>query len=321
MKLRGVVPVMLLPFHDDEGIDEASFRKEIDFAIAGGAAAVCAPGFATEFYKLTDAERYRVAQMLVEQTAGRVPAIVSTGAESVGADGLMVTPPKWCPLGLRELLLFYESVCRSVEIPIMIQDADYTGSGLPATLFVDLAERYPNVQFAKLEIPLPGAKAAEIIRLSEGRLQVLYGLGGVALMDGFGHGAAGVMPGTAMVEVYARVFQLFDAGRQDEARRLFYRVQPYLTFAAQHLELGMQLEKRVLRKRGVFPTERLREPTLHLDEAYQAQMDSLAEEAIAACAAVGAAARAPATGATPRHGTVSGTAYTPIPVLSAAAPR
>ncbi len=296
MKVRGVVPVMMLPLLDDEDIDEVTFRREVDFAIGAGAAAVCAPGFATEFYKLTDPERYRVAQLLVEQTAGRVPAIVSTGAgsvhatvefsryaESLGADCLMVTAPKWCALGLREMTAFYESVCQSVKIPVMIQDADFTGSGLPAKLFVHLAERCPNFQFAKLEIVLPGSKATEIVRLSEGRLQVLYGLGGVALMDGLAHGAVGVMPGAALIEIYARVFQLFDEGRLQEAKALFYRLLPYLIFALQHLELAVHIEKRVLKRRGLFSSDRTREPTLHLDQAYQKQMDELVEEVVQTC--------------------------------------
>jgi len=296
MKLRGVVPVMMLPLLEDEGIDEATFRREVDFAIEAGAAAVCAPGFATEFYKLTDPERYRIARLLVEQAAGRVPAIVSTGAgsvhatadfsryaESVGADCLMVTAPKWCSLGLREMSTFYESICRSVRIPVMIQDADFTGTGLPAKLFVQLSERCPNLEFAKLEIVLPGWKSTEIIQLSEGRLQVLYGLGGVALMDGLAHGAVGVMPGPALIEIYARIFHLFDEGRFKETKTLFYCLQPYLTFALQHLELAVQMEKRVLKRRGLFPSDRVREPTLHLDQEYQIQMDELVEDVVRAC--------------------------------------
>lgn len=296
MKLRGVVPVMLLPLLEDETLDEATFRKQVDFAVEAGAAALCAPGFATETYKLTDPERYRIAQLLVEQAAGRAPTIISTGAgsvhatvefsryaESLGADCLMVTAPRVCSLGLREMSGFYESVCRCVRGPVMIQDADFTGPGLPAKLFVDVSERCPNMQFAKLENVLPGEKAAEIIQLSKGRIQVLYGLGGVALLDGLRHGAVGVMPGSPFVEIYARIFQLFDQGRLAEARTLFYRLQPCLSFASQHLELGIQLGKRALKKRGLFPSDRLREPTLHLDRPYQDQMDQLIEMALSIC--------------------------------------
>ena len=293
MKLNGTVPVMLLPFNNDESIDEASFRKQVDFAINAGAVAVCAPGFATEFYKLSDPERYRVAKVLVEQTAGRVPVFVSTGcgsahatiefsqyAESIGADGLMVVAPKWCALGVRELVTFYEAVCRSVTIPVMLQDADFTGAGLPAKLFVELAERCHNFQFAKLEVLLPGSKCEEIIRLSGGKLQVLYGLGGIAMMDGLAHGATGMMPGAGMVEVYAEIFRRYGTGHVEEARVLHHRLLPYLVFALQHLELAVGIEKRVLCRRGVFPSEQLREPTLHLDDGYQKQMNALVEDVI-----------------------------------------
>ena len=293
MKLNGTVPVMLLPFNDDESIDEASFRKQVDFAINAGAVAVCAPGFATEFYKLSDPERYRVAKALVEQTAGRVPVFVSTGcgsahatiefsqyAESIGADGLMVVAPKWCALGVGELVTFYEAVCRGVTIPVMLQDADFTGAGLPARLFVELAERCHNFAFAKLEVLLPGSKCEEIIRLSGGKLQVLYGLGGVAMMDGLAHGATGMMPGAAVVEVYAEIFRRYGAGQVDAARALHHRLLPYLIFALQHLELALGIEKRVLYRRGIFPSDRRREPTLHLDDEYQKQIEELVDDVI-----------------------------------------
>jgi 2-keto-3-deoxy-L-arabinonate dehydratase len=279
---------MLLPVNADESIDENSFRNQVDFVIETGAVAVCAPAFGTEFYKLSDPERYRVAKIVVEQTAGRVPVFISTGsgsthstiefsryAESIGADGLMVVAPRWCSLGAGELTEFYEAVCRSVSIPVMLQDADFTGAGLPAKLFVDLAERCPNFLFAKLEVVLPGTKCAEIIRASRGKLQVLYGMGGIAILDGLAHGACGMMPGSGLVDVNAEIFRLYDSGDIAGATMLSYRVQPYLAFGLQHLELAIQIDKRVLMRRGVFPSDRMREPTLHLDDAYQNQIEEL----------------------------------------------
>lgn len=293
MKLRGVVPIMLLPFHDDESIDEMTFRKQVDFAIESGANAVCAPAFATEFYKLSDPERYRVAQLLVEQTRKRVPVFISTGsgsvhstvefsryAESIGADGLMVVAPRWCALGVAELTDFYEAVCRSVSLPVMLQDADFTGAGLPAKLFIELAERCPNFLFAKIEVVLPGTKCAEIIRASAGKLQVLYGLGGIWIMDGLAHGACAMMPGSSLVDVNTEIFRRYDAGNIEGARELSYRLQPYLVFALQHLELGIHLDKRVLVRRGVFPSARLRRPTLQLDADYEKQIDELVDYVI-----------------------------------------
>jgi dihydrodipicolinate synthase/N-acetylneuraminate lyase len=285
---------MATPFHADESIDEPSLRKQIDFSIAHGAAAICGPGFGAEFYKLSDPERYRFAEVLVEQARRRVPVIISTGsgsvhstiefskfAERLGADCLMVVPPQRVALPSSEVIHFFSQLCDAVPVPIMLQDADFTGAGLPAQVFVDLAKKHSNFLFAKLEVTLPGQKCAEIIRRSEGRLQVIYGLGGVAMLDGLAHGASAMMPGTAAIDVYVRIYKLFQEGKKAEAKALFYGLLPYLTFALQHLEIAIWIEKRLLAKRAVIPNARMRRPTMFLDEEYERQMEELTDEVYA----------------------------------------
>src|SRR5580692_7010906 len=103
LRLDGITPVMVTTFREDETIDDDALRHQIDYAIDAGAAAVCGPGYAAEFYKLTDAERYHFVEVLVEHTRKRVPAIASTSsgstrstiefsryAEKLGADCVMV---------------------------------------------------------------------------------------------------------------------------------------------------------------------------------------------------------------------------------------
>ena len=296
MTLRGVLPVLLTPFLPNGKIDDESLRKEVDFAINAGAAGVCSPAFGSEYYKLSDPERYEVTRIVVEQPAGRLPVWASTGsgsvhatvefsryAESIGATGVMGVAPKIVPLGLKELTSFYEGVCRSVKIPVMIQDADFTGSGLPADFLVSLSERFPNFQFAKLESVLVGPKCSDILRLSGGKLQVLYGLGGIALPDGLARGACGVTPGVAVTDLYARIFHLWDAGRHEVAKSLFYRFQPYLVFALQHLELLIGMEKRILVRRGVLSSDRLRAPTPYFDDQCWHEAEEWIEFALRLC--------------------------------------
>jgi 2-keto-3-deoxy-L-arabinonate dehydratase len=291
LRLNGITPVMATPFHDDESIDEVSLGKEIDFSIDHGAAAICGPGFGAEFYKLSDPERYRFAEILVEKVRKRVPVIISTGsgsvrntiefskfAQQIGADCLMVVPPQRVALPASEVIAFFNQLCESVQIPVMLQDADFTGAGLPPTIFLDLANRHSNFLFAKLEVTLPGQKCAEIVRRTQGRLQVIYGLGGIAMLDGLAHGASAMMPGTAAVDVYVRIYELYQKGQKAEAKALFYRLLPYLTFALQHIEMGIWIEKRLLVRRGVIPNARMRRPTISVDNDYEKQIDQLVEE-------------------------------------------
>jgi 4-hydroxy-tetrahydrodipicolinate synthase len=285
---------MATSFHADDSIDDDPLRTQIDFAINAGAAAVCGPGFGAEFYKMSDGERYHFVDVLIEQARGRLPVIAATScgstyntiefsryAERAGADVLMVTAPRTAPLPAAAIVEFYSRLCDAVTIPVMLQDADFTGAGLPASVFVELAKRHPNFRFAKLEVILPGAKCAEIVEKSQGQVQVVYGLGGIAMLDGLEHGASAMMPGSACLEVYVRTYALYKSGQKSAARELFHRLVPYLAFALQHLELAVHIEKRVMVRRGSLPNARNRQPTIALDESYGREMDLLVDSVVA----------------------------------------
>ena len=92
-----------------------------------------------------------------------------------------------------------------------------------------------------------------------------------------------MMPGTACVEVYVRVYQLYHQGKKAEAEALFQRLIPYLAFANQHLELAIHIEKRVMQKRGILPNARMRQPTISYDSVYEEQIDRLVANAVALC--------------------------------------
>jgi dihydrodipicolinate synthase/N-acetylneuraminate lyase len=292
LRLNGITPVMATCFKEDESIDDSALRRQIDFAIEAGAAAVCGPGFGAEFYKMSDEERYHFVEVLVQQSRKRVPVIAATSsgsthntiafsryAEKIGADCLMVTAPRTAPLPGSEIVAHYSRLCDAVGIPEMLQDADFTGAGFAAKIFVDLARKHSNFLFAKLEVLLPGQKCAEIIEQTGGQVQIIYGLGGVAMLDGLAHGASAMMPGAACLEVYVTVYELYLKGEHQEAKALFHRLIPYLTFALQHLEVAVRIEKLVLVKRGILPNARMRQPTIHVDSIYEAQMQELANDA------------------------------------------
>jgi len=287
---------MCTPFLADDRIDERGLRTQIDFAIDNGAAAVAGPGFGSEFYKLTDGERCRFAEILVEQTRNRVPVIVATSkdstsatlelsrfAERIKADCVMITPPRTATLPVGQIIDYYSRLCDQLSISVMLQDADFTGAGLPSQVFADLSRKYQNFQFAKLEVLLPGKKCAEIVEQTEGRVQVIYGLGGIAMMDGLRRGASAVMPGAAVLEVYVRAYELYRAGRIAESKAFFNRLIPYLSFVLQHLELAVGTEKKIMAKRGIIDHPRMRHPSLAFDPATEELIDETADLALALC--------------------------------------
>jgi dihydrodipicolinate synthase/N-acetylneuraminate lyase len=73
LRVSGIVPIIPTPFTADEQVDWPSLRRLVEFACGTNACAMCLPGYASEFYKLSDGERLRVVAEAVQQSAGRLP--------------------------------------------------------------------------------------------------------------------------------------------------------------------------------------------------------------------------------------------------------
>jgi 4-hydroxy-tetrahydrodipicolinate synthase len=83
MNFGGVIPVLTTPFHADASIDEGSLRQQVDFCLAGGVAGLCGPAFGSEYYKLADFERMRMAELVIPHADHRVPILVNAGSPSI----------------------------------------------------------------------------------------------------------------------------------------------------------------------------------------------------------------------------------------------
>src|SRR5438445_12475080 len=87
-RFRGVYAIPPTPFDDAGNVDEPSLRRCVDFCVDAGASGIVAPVNASESIALTDAERLRVTDVLVEQAAGRLPVVVGVSGGSAAASVL-----------------------------------------------------------------------------------------------------------------------------------------------------------------------------------------------------------------------------------------
>ena len=80
---QGVIPAVILPFHDDLTIDEASFRKHLrDVAATEGLAAVTVNAHSTEVASCTFDEQKRVLDIASDEIGSKLPII-----NGIWADG------------------------------------------------------------------------------------------------------------------------------------------------------------------------------------------------------------------------------------------
>src|SRR5690348_6317351 len=69
--VRGVSPVLAVPFTNEGDVDASSFQALVRHVLASGASSAMLFGFASEFYKLTDDERTALLSSFIKETSAR----------------------------------------------------------------------------------------------------------------------------------------------------------------------------------------------------------------------------------------------------------
>lgn len=235
VEIRGIIPPVITPMNEDESVNLAQLRHQVERMIQGGCHGIFPCGTNGEGYILEPAEKQQVLETVIDQCAGRVPVYAGTGcvstretirqsrlARDAGADVLSVITPSFAAASQEELYQHYKAVALSVELPIVLYNIPArTGNALaPATV----------ARLAKID-NIVGAKD------SSGNFQNLLGYieagkakenGGFATLSGNDQliiwtllaGGAGGIAGCANVypRTLASVYQLYRQGRVEEAR-------------------------------------------------------------------------------------------------------
>jgi dihydrodipicolinate synthase/N-acetylneuraminate lyase len=270
-RFRGVFAIPPTPFDDIDSIDEASLRRCVDFCIGAGVHGLVIGVNASEAIALTDAERCRAAEIVVEQAAGRVPVIVGVSgvstassalfarhASDAGADAVMAMPPyvRHPPPG--EIVDFYARVADAAsDIPVWIQDyVAPVGTPMAPALLARILSEIEGVGFLKEETAYAPQVMTAVRELAGPRLKgMMGGMAGRYLLEEYRRGACGTMPACEVADAHVLVWNALERGDEEEARRLHGQLQPLLTYEAMY---SFTVYKEVLLRRGVIASARTR---------------------------------------------------------------
>jgi 4-hydroxy-tetrahydrodipicolinate synthase len=293
MTIRGVCPVLAVPFLENGDIDLDGFKSLTRHVLGTGVTAVMLFGFASEFHKLTDEERTQLRRALLQETRVRddVTAIISItdhatevavrhAREAVadGAKALNVLPPYLLGPSRAAVLDHLAAILKAVDAPVIIQYAPaLTGTNLDAQSLRGLAAAYSNLRMVKVESMPPGRLIADLAR-GDPPLPALVGYAGVQLPDALRRGVVGVQPGCSFTEAYLAVWRAWEAGEHDQALDLHRRLLPYISYWMQHVELIIQAEKTILARRGIVASDRCRAPGWALDREEGAMIEDFLGE-------------------------------------------
>lgn len=282
--VHGILPVLATPYDAGGEIVEAEVRALVRWLIDQGAHGLAAVGEASESSRMTREERMRLAEVVTEAAAGRVPVIVGVSAPnaresailaehaaSLGAACVFLMPTP--AAADDETLAAFRRVADAGGVPLMLQDLY---APLPVPSIARLVADEPRIRYVKEEVQLPSVatlKLSEIRAAAGDGLVLVGGRGGQALLSELRRGASASMPSCIGVRGLVETFDAWVCGDQPAARDAFARVAPVLLMRSQY---SHQIGKAYLREIGIFSTVYVREPAgtpvdaIDLDELLRA---------------------------------------------------
>ncbi len=286
--LTGIYNITPTPFKADGSLDEPSLRRLTEFTRGTGVNGMTILGVLGEADKLTERERERVTEIVIETAGDRFPICVGTThagtdgciaysrrAQEQGAKAVMIAPPKLARSNDAALERHYLAVAEAVDVPVVVQDFPPAVGGITMSveLIARLASASPRLSFLKLEDDPAPMKITQILAVSKA-VRIFGGLGGMMFLEELRHGAIGTMTGFAFPEILVEIFAKFTRGDRDGATDVFYKYLPIIRFENQP-RINLALRKHIYHLRGVIASARVRSPFTPVDSDTLADLDDI----------------------------------------------
>jgi 4-hydroxy-tetrahydrodipicolinate synthase len=240
----GVIPAVLLPFHEDLSIDEASYRAHLrDVAAVEGLSAITVNAHASEVASCTFDEQRRVLE--ISREALELPIIsgvyadgsleaarIAKMAEQGGASALLVFPPAIYSFGQRPemALAHFKRIADATSLPlILFQYPLAGGQGYPLATLTRILDEVPSVRAIKDWCANPQLHERQV-RLLQSRAKPVNVLSTHSswLLSSLVLGCAGLLSGSGSViaDLHAQMFRAVKAGNLADAQRIQARIAP-----------------------------------------------------------------------------------------------
>jgi dihydrodipicolinate synthase/N-acetylneuraminate lyase len=285
---RGFFTILSTPFDQTGEIIWTDLARLADFVCRSGCHGIVWPVNDSEFSVLAYGERVEGFRRIVAATAGRLPVVLGVAdtskqgaiayaraAAEAGADAVIAMPPWHSKLGTQaQVVDYYRAIADASGLPVGIQNFSAPmGSDLSPDAIADICDKVPQVQLIKEErFPQGDWLGAVIDRRIPGLKHIFGGGFFFGMNELHERGAAGTFASSGAPEVHARVWNLMEAGKFEEARRIQSLLNDLMRaeFTPQSL-LGV---KHALLLRGIFSAAAVRNhPPRTLDRHHVRELE------------------------------------------------
>ena len=243
---HGVIPAVLLPFHDDLSIDERAYRAHLrDVAAAEGVSAITVNAHASEVASCSFDEQERVLAISQDEIGGKLPLVSGVYADSSqeaariarmahdgGASALLVFPPGVFTFGHRPemVVTHFKRIAEVTDVPLIVFQYPLAGGqGYPLHTLLEVIEAVPTVRAIKDWCATPQLHERHIRTLQQLDTPVhVLTTHSSWLLSSLVLGCNGLLSGSGSViaELQAQLFRAVQAGDLATARAINDRIWP-----------------------------------------------------------------------------------------------
>lgn len=243
---EGVIPAVLLPFHEDFSIDEASYRSHLrDVVAVEGVTAVTTNAHASEVASCTFDEQRQVLDITLDEVGSRVKVVqgvyadgsfeaqrIARMATAAGASALLVFPPNVYSHGQRPEMAVehFRRIAEVTDLPLIAFQYPLSGGqGYPLSTLLQIVEQVPSVRAIKDWCANPQTHERQVrVLQSLPRPVNVLSTHSAWLFSSLVLGCKGLLSGSGSVipDLQSQLLAAVRAGRLDEARRISDRIFP-----------------------------------------------------------------------------------------------
>jgi dihydrodipicolinate synthase/N-acetylneuraminate lyase len=239
-RLAGIYTPNVVPLDDRGEIHEAELRRYVDWLIQRGVHGLYPNGSTGEFTRFTAEERRRIIEIIVDQTAGRVPVLAGAAEANtretiracehyhrLGVRAVAIVSPFYYKLTPAGVYAYFKEIADHSPVDVTLYNIPMFASPIDVPTVARLAQECPRVVGIKDSSgDLPHMmRMIAAVRPDRPEFSFLTGWD-AALMpmlligcDGGTNATSGVVP-----EITRKLYDLTLAGHLDQARDLQYRL-------------------------------------------------------------------------------------------------
>jgi 4-hydroxy-tetrahydrodipicolinate synthase len=237
----GLGTALVTPFRVDGSLDEAAVRRLVRRQIDAGVHFVSPCGTTGEAPTLSNSEKIRVVQLVVDEAAGRVPVLAGAGGydtrevielareyERLGVDGILSVTPYYNKPTHEGLFQHYKAIAESTRLPIVLYNVPgRTGVNLETATVLRLSALRTIVGIKEASGSL--VQMSEIVASAAPEFFLLSGDDpiAVAVMSVGGRGLISVASNVVPAEM-TQIIELAEKGDFAGARKLHLWLLPFL---------------------------------------------------------------------------------------------